>query len=56
MLQDDVGEGCSGVKGFDEGVDSDSAQEVIFFDDSESDFSGEEGCSGVKGEDEEVGS
>lgn len=49
MPQDDIGEGCSGAKGPDEGVDSDSAQEVTLLDDSESDLSGEEGCSGAKG-------
>ena len=54
MPQDDVGEGCSGSKGPDEGGDSDSEQEVALPVDSESDLSGEEGCSGARGEDEEA--
>lgn len=54
MPQDDVGEGCSGAKGPDEGGDSDSEQEVTLPVDSESDLSGEEGCSGARGEDEEA--
>ena len=51
MPQDDIEEGCSGAKGPDKKVDSDSVQEATLPVDRESDLSAEEDCRGAKGQD-----